>query len=248
MKPLLYTVAIYIFFSYTSCTKTQVENETNETELKVLIFSKTNAYRHESIEPGGIALIEYFQDHNISATQSDDSTMFNGNNLSQFDVVIFFNTTGNILDSTQENNLVKHIRAGKGFVGIHSASDTEYDWVWYSRLVGAQFATHPDIQKATVVKIDTHHIANKHLTDRWTRTDEWYNFRKLPDSVTVLLAIDETTYEGGTHDSLHPVSWYHNYDGGRSFYTAMGHTVESYQDTLFLKHILEGVIWAAGNR
>ena len=226
-----------------TCTKSPDE-ETPKENLNVLIFSKTGGFRHESIEPGGIALKSYFELKGITSLQSEDSSLFNGNQLSSFDVVIFFNTTGNILDSLQQESLVKHVKSGKGFVGIHSASDTEYDWPWYTGLVSAQFASHPDIQQATIVKTDTSHISAKHLPDRWTRTDEWYNFKQLPANVNVLLTIDETTYQGGMHGASHPMSWYHSYDGGRSFYTAMGHTVESYHDTMFLEHVYQGVKWA----
>lgn len=139
---------------------------------------------------------------------------------------------------------MKHVRAGKGFVGIHSAADTEYDWPWFSELIGVSFANHPDIQKATFVRLDTSHPSVKFLPDRWMREDEMYNYTVLPDSVHVVLGVDESTYTGGAHGDYHPVSWYHEYDGGRSFYTALGHTVENYQDTLFLRHIMEGVKWA----
>lgn len=237
-------VIIAVGMSTISCEESPKDQIPEKGELNVLLFSKTNAFRHESIEPGGAALKSYFESHDISSTHTEDSSFFNGNRLSDFDVIIFFNTTGNVLDSVQQESLVQHVRSGKGFVGIHSAADTEYDWTWYTSLVGAQFANHPDIQPGTIVKIDTSHSACKHLPDRWTRTDEWYNFKQVPSNVNLLLTIDETTYEGGTHINLHPVSWNHTYDGGRSFYTAMGHTVESYQDTLFLEHILQGVIWA----
>lgn len=228
-----------------ACQRMETNERDNNTDLNVLIFSKTGGYRHECIEPGGAALKSYFEANGITSTHTEDSSIFNGKQLSPFDVVIFFQTTGNILDSIQEQALMDHVRSGKGFVGIHAAADTEYDWNWYAGLVGAQFSDHPDIQPATIVKIDTQHIACKHLPERWTRTDEWYNFKQIPSNVNLLLAIDEATYQGGKHDTLHPMSWNHTYDGGRSFYTAMGHTVESYSDTLFLKHILEGVKWVA---
>jgi type 1 glutamine amidotransferase len=215
-------------------------------KLNVLIFSKTKGYRHESIQPGGAALKSYFEKYGITSTQSEDSSVFNGNNLSAYDAILFFQTTGNVLDSIQQIAFQKFIRSGKGFVGIHSAADTEYDWPWFVDLLGVQFADHPDIQTATVVKTDTSFIACKHLPDRWTRTDEWYNFKKLPVNVRVLLSVDEATYQGGIHGANHPISWCHEYDGGRSFYTAMGHTVENYQDTLFLEHIMQGVRWASG--
>jgi len=250
MQSIIKLFPVFVYFlictMLLSCTKTQNDNTPGKENLNVLIFSKTGGYRHECIEPGGAALKSYFEANGITSIQTEDSTIFNGTNLSPFDVVIFFQTTGNILDSLQQQALMNHVRSGKGFVGIHSAADTEYDWSWYAGLVGAQFSDHPDIQPAAIVKIDTHHLACKHLPERWMRTDEWYNFKQAPANVNLLLTIDESTYQGGKHGTSHPMSWNHTYDGGRSFYTAMGHTVESYSDTLFLKHILEGVKWVAG--
>jgi len=236
----------YIALMFISCSTNRHEDPEQETELNVLIFSKTGAFRHESIEPGGAAMKSYFEDYNITSTQTEDPTVFNSSSFASYDVIIFFQTTGNILDSIQQESLKKFIQSGKGFVGIHAASDAEYDWPWFAGLVGVQFADHPVIQQATFVKVDTAQFTTKHLPDRWTRTDECYNFKQLPSNVTVVLTVDESTYQGGTHGANHPISWYHDYDGGRSFYTAMGHTVENYQDTLFLEHIMRGVEWASG--
>jgi type 1 glutamine amidotransferase len=210
----------------------------------VLIYAKTKAYHHDCIEPGSIALQSYFSQQGVNSTFTTDSSFFNTEKLNEFDAVLFFQTTGNVLDSIQQIAFEKYIRSGKGFVGIHAASDTEYDWPWYGKLVGAYFSSHPDIQTAALQKTDTSHMSCKHLPARWTRTDEWYNFKEVPKDVDVLLAIDEATYDGGTMGENHPMSWCHLYDGGRSFYTALGHTVESYKDTMFLEHVLQGVKWA----
>lgn len=248
-KKLLHVIVGIVFIGLLciSCSHQTNKDEQKDEKLNVLIFSKVGAYRHESIEPGGAALKSYFAAHSISSTQTEDSTIFTANQLSSFDVVMFFQTTGIILDSLQRDAFAKFIRSGKGFVGIHSAADTEYDWPWFVNLVGVQFADHPDIQQATFVKVDTQQLTVKHLPARWTRMDECYNYKQLPANVNVVLTVDESTYQGGTHGSNHPISWYHTYDGGRSFYTAMGHTVENYQDTLFLEHILQGVKWAGGH-
>jgi type 1 glutamine amidotransferase len=161
---------------------------------------------------------------------------------------MFLLTTGNVLGPQEEAALEKFIRSGKGYVGVHSACDTEYDWAWYGQLAGAYFASHPDIQPASIVKTDSVHMATTHLPQRWQRTDEWYNFKQVPTQVNVLLKLDETTYQGGAHGDDHPISWCRQYDGGRAFFTAMGHTVESYQDTLFLEHILQGTMWALNKK
>ncbi len=233
-------LTIIVFFC---CSRTQAVHEPEG--LSLLIYGKTKAYRHECIEPGSLALQSYFSQHGIATTYTEDSSVFTPSNLAKYDAVMFFQTTGNVLDSVQQVAFEQYIRSGKGFVGVHAATDTEYDWPWYGKLVGAYFASHPDIQQATLVKVDTSHAFCKHLPDRWTRTDEWYNLKQIPTDVHVLLNIDESTYQGGVHGDQHPMSWYHDYEGGRAFYTALGHTVESYRDTMFLEHVMEGVKWAA---
>ena len=246
MKSVFYVVlAIFaiVVFSFCSHAKDDREHE----GLNLLIYSKTKAFRHECIEPGSQALQSYFSQHGIESTFTEDSSVFTSSNLAQYDAVMFFQTTGNVLDSVQQIAFEKYIRSGKGFVGVHAASDTEYDWPWYGKLVGAYFSSHPDIQQATLTKEDTSHQSCKHLPDRWTRTDEWYNFKQIPSDVHILLNLDETTYQGGTHGYPHPMSWYHDYEGGRAFYTALGHTVESYRDTLFLEHVMQGVKWAGNH-
>ncbi len=227
-----------------SCKK-NVEAE-KVSPINVLIYSKTKGYIHECIEQGGKALQTYFNMYGMATTITEDSSVFTPDRLKDFEVVMFFQTTGNVLDSAQQVAFENFIKSGKGFVGVHAASDTEYDWPWYGQLVGAYFANHPDIQEHVIEKVDTAHLSCKHLPFRWKRVDECYNFKSLPTNVNVLLTADETTYAGGAHGDYHPMAWYHAYDGGRSFYTALGHTVESYRDTMFLEHVRQGVIWASG--
>jgi len=141
------------------------------------------------------------------------------------------------------------VRSGGGFVGIHSASDTEYDWSWYGGLVGAYFDSHPAIQAATIRSTGTDHPAGQGLPSSFERVDEWYNFRSLPGpDVVVLARLDETSYEGGIMGDDHPIAWAQDYDGGRSFYTAGGHTIESHAEPLFRDHVKTGILWSAGSR
>ncbi|HEX9654034.1 MAG TPA: ThuA domain-containing protein [bacterium] len=220
---------------------------TADGDFKALVFSKTAGFRHDSI-PAGIAAIKKLGDENGFATHAtEDAVIFKSDSLAKFAVVVFLNTSGDILDSAQKAALQTYISNGGGFVGIHSASDTEYNWPWYGELVGAYFQNHPQIQTATVVVNDSSHVSTAHLPSQWTRTDEWYNFRTHPsDRVQVLLRVDENTYSGGSMGAAHPVAWYHEFDDGRAWYTAMGHTKESYSETLFLQHLLGGIQWAAG--
>jgi len=212
----------------------------------VLIYTRTMAFRHECIDPGVKAMQSYFAKKGITTVQSEDSFLFTDEKLKSFDAIMFFQTTGNILDSIGQEALMKFIRNGKGFVGVHAAADTEYDWPWYGELLGARFADHPDIQSGALIRIDSAKIATAHLPARWTRTDEWYNFKKVSANLHVELKADEATYSGGTMGADHPVAWYHLFEGGRAYYTALGHTVESYQDTMFLEHLARAVKWASG--
>jgi len=181
-------------------------------------------------------------------TATEDPAYFQPDSLAKFAVVVFLNTSGDVLDALQQEAFRAYIQNGGGFVGVHAASDTEYDWSWYGDLVGAYFKNHPHIQEAVVRVVDRTHPSTKELPEAWTRTDEWYNFRENPRTkgVQVLAVLDETTYEGGEMGEDHPISWYHLYNGGRAWYTAMGHTKESYAEPLFRQHLLGGILWAAG--
>jgi cytochrome c len=213
----------------------------------VLVFSKTTGFRHDSI-PDGIAAIRALgNEHGFTVEATEDAGRFTDATLGQFNVVVFLNTTGDILDTGQKAALERYVRSGGGFVGIHSASDTEYRWPWYGRLVGAWVADHSQIQRATIRVEDADHPSTKGLPPRWERTDEWYNFPSSPRGVVHILAsLNESTYSGGTMGTDHPIAWCQNIDGGRSWYTAMGHTKESYAEPLFRLHLLGGIESAAG--
>ena len=214
---------------------------------KILVFSKTAGFHHSSI-PAGIAAIQKLgQENNFLVDTTTDSTKFTKKNLKQYAAVIFLSTTGNVLSDEEQTAFEQYIQSGKGYVGIHAATDTEYGWPWYNKLVGAYFKIHPKQQQATLNIVDTTFIATKNLPRVWKRFDEWYNFRDTHwDDVHVLITIDETSYTGGQNGSFHPMSWYHSYDGGRAFYTELGHTDESYVDPLYLGHILGGIKYAMG--
>jgi len=218
-----------------------------EPDFAVLVFSKTAGYRHDSIANGIAAIRALGEQNDFRVDASEDATTFNDRNLAQYRVVVFLSTSGDIFNPEQQAALEKFVQRGCGFVGIHSATDTEYDWPWYDGLVGTYFRRHPVIQSATLKVVDPSHRSTRHLPIDWKRTDEWYDFRHdLDADFTVLMRIDETTYRGGRMGADHPMSWYHPYDGGRAWYTALGHTPESYKEPLFLEHVLGGIIWAAG--
>ena len=223
------------------CTGTSVPPGT-----RILVFSRTLGFRHASI-PAGIAAVREIGDrYGMTVEDTEAPEAFTDDTLARFAAVVFLNTTGDVLDASQQSAFERYIRAGGSFVGVHSASDTEYDWAWYGELVGAYFASHPAIQQATVRIEEADHPSTRCLPDPWIRTDEWYDFRARPaSSVTVLAAVDESTYQGATMGPPHPIAWYHPFDGGRAWYTAMGHTEESYAEPAFLDHLAGGMLWAA---
>jgi cytochrome c len=213
----------------------------------VLVFSKTTGFRHDSIPQGIAALKVLGADHGFAVDSTEDAARLTDAELARYQVVVFLNTTGEILDDSQKAAFERYIRSGGGFVGIHSASDTEYRWAWYGRLVGAYFESHSEIQQATVRIEDPAHPSTRDLPVVWQRSDEWYNFRDNPRStVRVLATLDEASYPGGKMGADHPIAWCQAIDGGRSWYTAMGHTVESYAEPLYRLHLLGGIESAAG--
>jgi cytochrome c len=222
----------------------------SQTPPKVLVFSKTLGWRHGSIEPGQVALLKLGQEHGITIDTTEDASKFTEENLKQYKAVVFLNTTGNILDDEQQKSFEHYIQSGGGYMGIHAATDTEYDWPWYGQLAGAWFDGHPgpdNVQKGTFVVVDKSHPATSFLPERWEREDEFYSFKSISDHIHVILEIDEKTYRGGTNGDNHPMAWYHEFDGGRAFYTAGGHTDSSFSEPLFLRHILAGLQYAMGN-
>jgi type 1 glutamine amidotransferase len=213
----------------------------------VLVFSRTLGFRHDSIDEGIAAIRQLGAANDFTVTATEDPAKFTAANLAQYEAVVFLSTTGDVLNASQQTAFEQYIAAGHGFVGVHSAADTEYDWPWYGGLVGAYFNNHPSIQQATINVVDTTHPATAGLPQRWARTDEWYNFRTNPrPDVHVLATLDESTYSGGAMGADHPIAWCHDYAGGRAFYTGLGHTAASFAEPLFRQHLLGGIQYAAG--
>jgi cytochrome c len=218
---------------------------------RVLVFSKTAAFRHESIPAGIEAIKKLGEHHHFIVDTTENASAFHEENLARYKLVVFLNTTGDVLNQEQQNDFERFMQAGGGFVGIHAATDTEYDWPWYGKLVGAYFQSHPNdpnVRKGDYYVVNENHPASDSLPERFTRQDEFYNFKDINPDIQVLVKLDEKTYEGGTNGDNHPAAWYHSYDGGRAFYTAMGHTNESFSEPLFLKHLVGGIEYALGGK
>lgn len=216
---------------------------------RVLIFSRTAGFRHSSIPNGLAAIRKLGAENGFGVDATEDAGAFTSKNLARYAAVVFLNTTGDVLDAAQQDDFERYIQAGGGYVGIHSATDTEYDWPWYGRLAGAYFNGHPNnpnVRKATFRVVDKNNPSTAGLPDRWEREDEFYNFKSIDPTIHVLVDIDEKSYEGGTNGDRHPMSWYHDFDGGRAWYTNMGHTEATYTESNFLRHLLGGLRYAIG--
>lgn len=212
----------------------------------ILVFSKTEGYVHKSIGAGESAL-EFLGDRNkFNVITTKNAAEFTSEKLKKYKTVVFLNTTGDVLNAEQQKAFEEYIQNGGGYVGIHAAADTEYDWPWYGKLVGAYFDSHPQQQTAHIRIKDSTHLSTKHLSAIWERFDEWYNYKQISPKIQVVAELVESSYEGGTNGDFHPIAWYQEYDGGRIFYTGLGHTNEAYTDEKFLDHLLGGIEYVLG--
>jgi type 1 glutamine amidotransferase len=217
-----------------------------EGPYQVLAFTKTTGFRHDSIDEG-VALLETAGlTHDFTVTQTEDGADFTDDNLAQYATVVFMNASGDLLDDTQQGAFERYIQAGGGYVGVHCASCGEDEWAWYGDLVGARFSGHPGIQPITINVEDQTHPSTAHLPAVWVWDEEPYNFATNPrPNVTVLATFDESSYEGGSMGDDHPIIWCHEFDGGRSWYTGLGHIADGYSDQDFIQLITGAVEWTA---
>lgn len=225
-------------------------------QFKALLFTKTSGWHHESILDGVLAVRQLAERNNFDLVWEENAgRCFTEDFLSSFQVVIFLSTTGDILNDAQQKVFENFIKSGKGYVGIHAAADTEYDWEWYTKLVGRMFVIHPAVQTAHLKVVSRDFPGLEKFADEQEWTDEWYQFG--PEKTTGLkyiLSVDESTYNAKVQwgdnkqegmGSFHPIAWYHNFDGGRAFYTALGHMPRVFQEDAFLQHLYAGILWAA---
>lgn len=225
-------------------------------QFNALLFTKTDGWHHDSIASGVTAVQDLAKLHDFELFWTEDADrVFNDEWLSRYDVVIFLLTTGDILNEEQQAAFEKYIKNGGGFAGIHSASDTEYEWDWYTNMVGHMFHIHPAVQTAVMKVEDPNFPGMDRFAPKFIFTEEWYEFDSpRTEDLSYLLSVDEKTYnpsvewatkKGDGMGDFHPVSWYKEYDGGRAFYTALGHLPATYSDADFMHHIFGGIYWAA---
>ncbi len=234
------TIALFVY--------AQATKKSRAKPAAILVFSKTRGFRHESIPYGIAAIKKLGLENKFTVTATEDSSMFNPDTLKNYQAVLFLSTTGDVLNSDQEAAFTAYVRNGGAYVGVHAAADCEYKWEWYGKLVGAYFKSHPKQQMAKVMVVQPKHASTKALPKEWVRFDEWYNYKNINPDVKVLMKLDESSYKGGENGDNHPIAWYHTYDGGRAFYTGLGHTNASFAEPKFLGHLLGGIEYALGRK
>ena len=219
--------------------------------FKALVFSRTLMFRHASITNGIAAIRRLGTENEFTVEATEDPSVFTHAKLAGYKVVIFLSTSGDILNDEQQDAFSKYIESGGGLAAVHAAVAgdvaTEGGWPWYGEALCAHFTNHSAIVQATVQIEDRQDPSTAPLPERWVRTDEWYNFIRSPrGQARVQDSLDEKSYQGGTMGKDHPVAWSRKLGNGRVWYTALGHTEESFTEPLFLKHLLGGIQLAAG--
>jgi uncharacterized protein len=210
---------------------------------RMLLYSRTTGYRHESISAAVAAIRTLAARHGIDVDHTEDAAVFHRDKLSAFKAVAFVNTTGNVLTEEEQRAFEGFIADSGGYLGVHSAADTEYDWPWYGQLVGAWFKSHPPgLQTGTLRFAGP---LRENLPVQWRLTDEFYNFRSRPSgAATIIATLEENTYQGGEMGVDHPISWCQKIHGGRSWYTGLGHRPQLFADPVFLAHLEKGILYA----
>ena len=231
------------FFLFPFDTDINCLNCSSNNSYSVLVITETKGWVHDSIESGLKLIQNIGNKNNFNVYHSDNSSVITYKNLKEIKTIIFLNTTEEILTDVEQKVMESFIKSGKGFVGVHAAADTEYNWQWYGKLVGAYYRNHPEVMNGKILTIN-HKITN-HLDSEWEIEDEWYNFDYVNYDINILLHLDEDSYIGGEQPDYHPITWYHEYDGGRSFYTGLGHTKEVYDDERFIKLLEKGILYAS---
>lgn len=244
-KPILQKVLTSIFLIAALLFGFKANSKITSKKNTVLVFSATKGFRHASIPDGIKAIQKLGIEHGFEVDAREDVNAFTSINLKKYKLLVFLSPTGtNVFNDSQKQALKEYINNGGRFVGIHAATDFCYEWEWYGKMVGAYFESHPQIQEVKLNIVMPKNKMVKGLPQPWMHKDEWYNFKSFNPAVKVLIKADETSYQGGKMKNDHPVSWYHEFEGGKIFYTALGHTKECYTDSLFLNHLWAGMKWA----
>lgn len=231
-----------------------------DAQRKVLVYTRNHVtngtgYVHENIPYSIEAIKKLGAENGFAVDSSDDPKVFTIENLKQYKALVFSNSNNEAFENDAQRDAFKaYIQSGGGFVGIHSASGSERNWPYFWAVVGGKFVRHPKIQDFTLRVVDPNHPATKGLPAEFTWNDECYYTDNNNPDIKPLLVTDpaklddpkKAEYPGDKFGNALPLVWYHTFDGGREFYTALGHKIEDYKNPILLKQILGGILWAMG--
>lgn len=225
-----------------------VAKPVNWTKVRLLLYTKNGAgYVHDNIPASIEAIRDLAREHRFTVDVSDDPAAFTDENLKKYSALVFSNTNNVVFDTdAQRVALMRYVQAGGGFAAIHSASGTERTWKWFAGLLGGTFSRHAPIQKFSVRILDRAHPSVAHLPERWERDDECYYLVRMNVNMRILAANDLTTIQDpkeapATFGDVFPSVWYQEFDGGRQWYTSLGHRKEDYARPEFRQHLLGGI-------
>jgi len=251
------TLFLVLFFLVVIHLTAQPNNKVNWKNIKVLIYTKNGkGYVHENI-PSAIACFKKLgQQYGFQTVATEDPAMFTKDNLKQYSIIVFTSTNNDVFDTDEQRMAFReYIEAGGGFVGVHSVVGTERNWPWFKMLLGGTFAWHPKFQKYTLRVIDAEHPSMAGLPKVWEKEDECYFQKELYPGIKTVMVHDISTLDqseaekikanAGSYATLYPAAWYHNYDGGTVWITALGHDKKDYEDPTFVKHIFQGLAYVA---
>ncbi len=221
---------------------------------KILVYTKNGkGYVHKNLKNSAEALMKIGDELNVSVDTTSDPSVFTEENLVQYNAIIFSNTNNDVFDNDQQRLVFKrYIQAGGGWVGIHSAIGTERSWQWFIKMMGGTFLRHPPYQKYRLEKLDKNHPSLKNFPDEWEKEDECYYFKRLNPDIHVLMVADLTTVNDSLAPNIfgdkYPAVWCHEFDGGRQWYTALGHDPADYSDPLYVNHLKGGIKWVLSRK
>jgi len=230
-------------------------------QARVLVYTTNQVgpklYVHDNIAVCAEAIKSLGSENGFAVDVSDDPSAFTDENLKKYRAIVFDNTNNEIFDTEEQKGALQHyIHGGGGVVGIHSASGSMRNWPWFWSLIGGKFTRHAKLQTFMVKVKDPKDISTAHLPASFQWTDEFYYVDNMPEGLHVLLAGDLTglddpgkqQYPGKKFGDEFPLAWRHQFEGGRAWYTALGHQKEHYADPKFRKHLLGGILWAMDGR
>lgn len=214
---------------------------------RILVFTKTRGYAHASIPAGVEAMKEIAAKLNVEMDTTSNVQLFTSENLKLYSALVFISTNGSVLNEEQRTAFKEYINSGGGFMGVHGASAGARTWPWYQEMVGASFSSHPEPKEGVLLRGDLLHPINRSFPERMVWKDEWYNFGEVEEKdLTILLWVDEASYIGGEYGKKHPMAWIREFEGGRSFYTAIGHFSYHFTNEIFKKHLEAGLLYTIG--